>query len=91
MENQESKSITAQLITDLAAALIISDVCLACSTPLGETYNLALLKVSVQRGDRVYPFIGISLCGACAKEQDFAKIRRGTNYWLSEGKLDLIC
>ena len=90
MENQESKSVTAQLINDLAAAVILSDICPACSKAFRDNANLVLLKVLVQRGDKVYPYIAIELCPKCVEEKDFNRIRKGLNYWLSEGKLEVI-
>lgn len=88
--NQNSRSITAQLVNDLAAAVICTDLCTTCNGDLGEDQKLVLVKLPVKRGEQTYPYIAITSCSRCAEEKDYNKMKRGLNYWLSEGKLEVL-
>lgn len=89
--NQNNKATaTADIINQLAAAVILSDVCQCCSSFLGEDSKLALIKLPTQRGDRVYPYVAVSICPSCAELRDYNKIRKTLNYWLNEGKLEVL-
>lgn len=89
--NQNSKSTaTADIINQLAAAVILSDVCQCCSSTLGEDSKLALVKLPTQRGDRTYPYVAVSICSPCAELKDYNRIKKTLNYWLSEGKLEVL-
>ena len=90
METNQNSVATADVVNSLAAAAILSDVCLCCSTALGEASVMALVKLPTQRGERVYPYIAVSLCSPCAELKDYNKIRRTLNYWLNEGKLECL-
>lgn len=88
--NQNSKSITAQLVNDLAAAVLITDLCTTCNGDLGEDQKLVLVKLPVQRGDKVYPYVAITSCSRCAEAKDYARTKAGLFYWLNEGKLEVL-
>lgn len=76
------------LATDVACFLK-SDICVSCS---GELTNpsAVLLRVPIKRGDQVYNYICLELCGACCGLKDYNKTKRGLSYWLSEGSLEVI-
>jgi hypothetical protein len=90
METNQNSVATADVVNSLAAAAILSDVCLCCSTALGEASVMALVKLPTQRGERVYPYVAVSLCPPCSELKDFNKIKRTLNYWLNEGKLECL-
>ena len=90
MESQKESKSVAQLVNDLAAAMIVSDICLSCSATLGEDQKLILLKLPTQRGDKIYPYVAITCCAACAQAQDYNRTKKTLSYWLQEGKLDVI-
>lgn len=88
--NQNSKSITAQLVNDLAAAVLVVDLCVGCNGDLGTDQKMVLVKLPVQRGGQVYPYICLNCCSTCATKADYNRLKKGLGYWLAEGKLEVL-
>jgi len=91
MDNLEADLLsTTALLSLVSVALICPDLCTTCNGPLGEDQKLVLVKLPVKRGEQTYPYIAITSCSRCAEEKDYNRMRRGLNYWLSEGKLEVL-
>ncbi len=90
--NQNNNSVaTADVVNDLAAAVLVSDICLGgCSRPLPEDSKMVLVKIPTKRGDRTYPFIAIFACQDCCTAMDYNKTKKTIGYWLAEGKLEVL-
>ena len=87
--NQNSSSVTTELINDLAAAVLLVDLCVGCNGDL-EDQKMVLVKLPVQRGDRTYPYLCLNCCGKCAVAANYNRLKKGLNYWLNEGKLEVL-
>lgn len=91
MDNHEVALLSTTALSDLVyVAIICPDLCTTCNGDLGEDQKLVLVKLPVQRGDRVYPYVAITSCSRCAEAKDYAKTKAGLFYWLNEGKLEVL-
>ena len=77
------------LSSDLMLCWLVPDLCLGCNGDLNNTRDV-LVPISVQKGDKLYKYIGTTICGHCAEAKDYNKLKRGLAYWLSEGHLEVL-
>lgn len=80
-----------QVLNDLQLmALVASDICVGCNNELGEDVCTVAIKLKVATPDKTYPYIGLTICQECAKKQDYNQLKRGLNYWLNEGQINVL-
>ena len=77
------------LDSNLMLCWLIGDICFGCNGDLNDPKDV-LIPVTVQRGEKVYKYVGTTICGACAKAQDYNRVKKGLGYWLSEGHLEVL-
>lgn len=91
METNQNSVATADVVNSLAAAALVSDICLAgCSKPLPEDAKMVLVRIPTKRGEKTYPFIVIFACSDCTAAMDYNKTKKCIGYWLEEGKLECL-
>lgn len=79
-----------RLLHEETAVFIASqDICPACSQ-VPKEFVAILVKLPIQRGSKVYSYVGVTVCPGCAEAKDYNKIKRGLGYWLNEGKLEVL-
>lgn len=89
MSKPSKEEQVAILDSNLMLCWLVPDICFGCNGELSDPKDV-LIPVSVQRGDKLYKYVGTTICGCCAEAKDYNKIKKGLGYWLSEGHLEVL-